>query len=1407
MTTKGQVLTPNNLIVKDVIKDIIDKAVELSEKSHRSKQVFISKIGNNNSSTWYVQGSVNPYDYPDSKRKEIFKCIHDPGAMATILSKHVYDSLPESARPVLESCDLKVFGANGHPIHLYGQAEISLEINGKLYRHNVIVCDLQDEIILGSDFIYDAHDCEMKIESVNSMRKRRSDRRKCIWIIDPNDPVNINKVKLHTYKPVCKGVNLVTIKRIILEPGQDYLVRTRVDDYINEKDKFMITNAQRLPSKPELDLIQVANTLATPKDGEAIVVLTNVKNTKMTLEEGTPVASLQKVTNCHISKPIKDRNEKSTMCSNKSVQDNTCEESSKITTPPNDETTPPEKKKRNRRRRTKVLRIRQINIESDTNILELPVYLHDLYRRSSEHLTQEQKNRLKNILQNSKEYFAQHENDYGKTDIVTHDIDTGDTKPIRQKCRHPPLALQDQESDLVDDMQNNDQIEPSQSPWASPVVMVKKKDGSTRFCIDYRKLNEATVKDAYPLPNIQDCLNTLQEGNYFCTIDLKSGYWHIKLTERAKERSAFVCRQGLFQWKVMPFGLCNAPATFERLMETVLKGKQWKTCLVYLDDVIVFGRTFQECASRLEEVLKCLGKAGLKMKPKKCHFFQKRLSFLGHIVSGEGIETDPEKVEQIKNYPRPREGLKLGNKKIPFVTQIKQFLGMCSYYRKFIEKFAVIAEPLQRYTRQGADLTWTPEADLAFNTLKKALITSPVLAYPVKGRTYYVDTDACNFAMGAVLSQRDEYGKEHPILYVSKTFSAQERNYCIWRKEFLAVCKALKIFEPYIIGQDVIVRTDNIAVTRMMKMQNLNAQSASMVAYIDQLNVQIKHRKGREHVVPDTLSRKPENYNEIVDNHRCKQCTPHTEDKVSVETQTCDEDFNHHMINRVVTRSQAHTIPQVQRDATVEGWDIDEIKHAYDQDIDLVRFIEYKRESDKRPHWRKIARYSYHFKVLWGEWDSFELHDGLIFKKKEKNDEFCTKLVLPAKLRRKAFDSLHCTRYGGHLGYRRTLGKVKYRFYWPRMAADVKLWVQQCDDCYVSKPLNRTTHTRLQVVQVGEPLDRTATDVMGPLPKTKNRNQYVLVIGDYFTKWIEAIPVPNFTAKTCADAILHHFILKFGVPLSIHSDQGQNFCSRIWKELCTMLQMKKTKTTSHYPQSNGFIERFNRTLASCLRACKEKDDTEWDELVPLLAMAYRSSVQESSGVSPNLAMLGREINLPIDVAMPKYEPDPPVDPDPKKKKKKGVKMTEYCQILRDNMRKIHEIVRQNTTWSMQRQKQQYDATSDDRKEFKQFDLVWWNIVQDSKNINCRKLTPLRKGPYMIERSCGDVKFYVRTGPRTAQVIHRDKLLPYKGIEVPKWMENAKKRIIERSWGNRRHAAQQWDSKDFKKYLNSQNDNN
>ena len=348
-----------------------------------------------------------------------------------------------------------------------------------------------------------------------------------------------------------------------------------------------------------------------------------------------------------------------------------------------------------------------------------PDHLVDLLERSCQHLNDDQSRRVKELLLKYKDVFSKGELDLGRTDLVRHSIDTGDHRPIKQPYRHLPVWQQQEAEKQIGDMLEKGVIEKSISPWASPIVLVKKKDGSTRFCIDYRRVNEITIKDAYPLPRIEDTFDALTGARWFSTLDLASGYWQVELEDEAKEKSAFAVRGGLYQWRVMPFGLCNAPATFERLMERILTGLHWEILLVYLDDVIIYGGTFDVELQRLETVFQRMRESKLKLKPKKCHLFQKKVAYLGHVVSEDGVSTDPEKIEAIKLWPVP------GNQ-----TAVRSFLGLASYYRRFIKGFAALAKPLHRLTEKNSSFHWTLECQEAFRNLKERLISAPILGFP-----------------------------------------------------------------------------------------------------------------------------------------------------------------------------------------------------------------------------------------------------------------------------------------------------------------------------------------------------------------------------------------------------------------------------------------------------------------------------------------------------------------------------------------------------------------------------------------------------------------------------------------------------------------------------------------------------
>ncbi|GBM46445.1 Retrovirus-related Pol polyprotein from transposon 297 [Araneus ventricosus] len=319
-------------------------------------------------------------------------------------------------------------------------------------------------------------------------------------------------------------------------------------------------------------------------------------------------------------------------------------------------------------------------------------------------LNEEQRTAVGKLLNEFQNLFSNCDADVGRCNVTQHRINTGDHPPIKQYPRRLPLARKEEADHLVKAMVDNGIIDESSSPWASPIVLVKKKDGSTRFCVDYRKLNEITKKDSYPLPRIDDTLDALNGSQWFTTLDLKSGYWQIEIRPEDREKTAFTTGQGLWQFKVMPFKLCNAPATFERLMETILGGLS--SCLVYLDDIIIVRRTFEEHLNNLRKVFQRLQKANLKLSPKKCRFFQKEVAHLGHVISAQGVKTDPEKIKAVVDWPRP-----------DTVYDLRSFLGLCTYYRRFVKNFSRIARPLHKLTEAKSNFSWTDECEKSFNSL------------------------------------------------------------------------------------------------------------------------------------------------------------------------------------------------------------------------------------------------------------------------------------------------------------------------------------------------------------------------------------------------------------------------------------------------------------------------------------------------------------------------------------------------------------------------------------------------------------------------------------------------------------------------------------------------------------------
>ena len=447
-------------------------------------------------------------------------------------------------------------------------------------------------------------------------------------------------------------------------------------------------------------------------------------------------------------------------------------------------------------------------------------------------------------------FFSFRSSDLGHTSLLQHRINTGSEGPIQCPPRRIPQARREDVRRLLREMLNNGIVEPSEGPWSSPIVLAKKKDGTLRFCVDYRKVNTITKRDAYPLPRIDDTLGTLGGFKFFTTMDLASGYWQVEMAPEDRPKTAFSTPEGLYQFRVMPFGLCNAPATFQRLMDRVLGTLKWSSCLVYFDDIIVVGSSFGDHLRHIASVLMKLREAGLKLKPTKCKFFQKQVAFLGHIVSACGIATDPAKTEVIAKWPTPQSR-----------KEVQQFLGLANYYRRFIKNFGTIAKPLHRLTEKNITFQWTDTCQQAFDNLRKCLMTSPILAHPDWSKSFILDTDASDCGIGAVLSQVNSDASECVIAYASRSLSRQEQRYCVTRRELLAVVEFVKHFREYLLGRRFTLRTDHGSLVWLKNFKEPEGQLARWLERLEEYDFTVVHRQGSLHNNADALSRIP-----------CRQC-------------------------------------------------------------------------------------------------------------------------------------------------------------------------------------------------------------------------------------------------------------------------------------------------------------------------------------------------------------------------------------------------------------------------------------------------------------------------------------------------------------------------------------------------------
>ena len=972
--------------------------------------------------------------------------------------------------------------------------------------------------------------------------------------------------------------------------------------------------------------------------------------------------------------------------------------------------------------------VKEIFDQEPPDKLELPEHVNLLFIQTvrENNLASEVVQDLKELLYDHKETFAASSTDLGFCPILKHDIDTGDSRPIKQSPRKPPFAAREAEDQILNEMLEVGVIEPSSSPWASPVCLVKKKDDTYRFCVDYRRVNAVSRKDAYPLPDIQDALDNLRGSCYFATIDLLSGYWQLGMTDRAKERSAFCTRRGLFQFTRMPFGLSGAPGSFCRLMGIILRDLLWVICLCYLDDIVVYAKTPQELLERLRKLLDRLRHVGLKVKPSKCELFKTEIKFLGHQVSVHGIEPMPDKIEAIREWPTPR-----------CLRDVRAFFGLASYYRRFVKGFATIAEPLTRLTRKQARFEWGDEAQGAFDSLKQALMDASSLAFPYPDRPCIVDTDASDVAVGAVLSQSVD-GLERPIAFFSRVMNSAQRNYCATRREMLAVISALQHFRHYLLGTKVILRTDHHSLKWLKTFKRPEGILARWVETLAEFDFEIEHRPGLLHSNSDGLSRP-----------FCKQCMDKPVKSVwADELERADESSGPLTFNSHLGPSDIH----VDALELVSEIGDEEMAELQAEDPELGPVMQWLCDNEDPPP-DFVKSLSPNTRRIWAQVPIIGLENGVL--NRQKSIDGPLQLVVPQSLRKRLFLMTHAGPLAAHLGAARTILQMKDKYYWPCMNSDITSWCRECHECAKSKGPPTKHKGPLQKVITGAPLDIVAVDILSGVPVTPEGEKHLLVLTDYFTKWATAFALPDAEASTCMRAMYNGFFAIFGLPRQIHTDLGKNFESKLFHELCKLTGVEKTHTTAFHPQSDGQTERFNRTLLQMLRTTADENPHSWPQRLHTVLSAYRMTVHSVTGITPNMAMLGREVLMPATlIAKPPEE---------------SITITvPFVSDLRDTLRAAHEKVRQNTRKFAKTEKRYYDSRTKP-VEFAVGQQVWlyWPKPKDVQKF--KKLNRYWTGPWTIIAIKSDVNVEIehmkikdpRHGKLKRQIVHIDRLTPCK----------------------------------------------